>query len=199
MTILTWELIWIQRENSSTFSGVYGSQNSMKTPILDNTERSWALAMTALSNVWEEFDTQAWGKYEFTPEFVRLVCCTVSTSLRVRYTIWCPSSERWDDILFPRACRAVFASQLGAALIWAAQEARDAIAAVNMAPDHTHSLQRVADFLDAVGRKIGIDFEPGSGEVEILGEVKPHTDWDDLKNIFMVIVETLEKSLGIDR
>ncbi|KAJ6602825.1 hypothetical protein DFH09DRAFT_1069188 [Mycena vulgaris] len=68
-------------------------------------------------------------------------------------------------------CRAIFSDNLGQALLEAAACAKNAIPAENSQTlqgisgpnDEKHTLERVSDFLESLGYKIGTEFEPGKG------------------------------------
>ncbi|KAJ7487302.1 hypothetical protein B0H11DRAFT_2015129, partial [Mycena galericulata] len=150
----------------------------------DSTEESWALAIEALSNVWQNF--------AFLPipfhAFIQLVECTVLLAFKVNYSDW-----GCGEIRLSRRLRAIFVPKLGTSLGQAAQNARNMIPDPDTAPENTN-IQQIAQFLDALGNKIGTEFEETSGEVEIGGETKAYEDWRDLRKHFYTELNRLEKS-----
>ncbi|KAJ6506014.1 hypothetical protein DFH09DRAFT_1289161 [Mycena vulgaris] len=149
----------------------------------DETEKSWALAITALSNVWEKSAFAATACHDF----IRLARCTVSTVLQVRYIHRLLGNRymnllggRFFDKSLQNSTRATFSSRLSTSLIQATRNARNAIPTSDIAREDEQAFQRVIVLLETLGQKIGADFEPGSGEVKI-GECIDRTPLDQYK------------------
>ncbi|KAJ7487316.1 hypothetical protein B0H11DRAFT_2230639 [Mycena galericulata] len=149
----------------------------------NSSEESWALAIEALSNVWQSF--------AFTPTpvrlFIQLSKSTVLVSFKMVYY-----PRLWEKNALSSPLRAIFASKLGTSLLKAAQIASNTISATNTGLENTN-IQQIAQFLDALGGKIGTDFEPGSGEVEISGETKAYQNWGELRKHFNAELNRLEE------
>ncbi|KAJ7510908.1 hypothetical protein B0H11DRAFT_2402442 [Mycena galericulata] len=146
-------------------------------------EESWALAIEALSNVWQSF--------AFTPTPVRLFIQMSKSTVLVSFKmVYYP--RLWEKNALSSPLRAIFASKLGTSLLKAAQNARNTISATNTGLENTN-IQQIAQFLDALGGKIGTDFEPGSGEVEIGGETKAYQNWGELRKHFNAELNRLEE------
>ncbi|KAJ7487336.1 hypothetical protein B0H11DRAFT_1116475 [Mycena galericulata] len=149
----------------------------------DDTEKSWALAISALSNVWKNLEFIATP----TKEIIRLARCTISASLCDKYFIWSSSSTSgWDEKRLASAVRGIFASRLGASLTHAA---RNIVLA-----SHFTTHVRIADLLAVLGNKLGNEFESGHGEVVIGGEKKEYKDWDGLNDYLVAELDALEDS-----
>ncbi|KAJ7863608.1 hypothetical protein B0H14DRAFT_3862781 [Mycena olivaceomarginata] len=165
----------------------------------DQAEESWAMAVMALASVWRVFDFSA---VPGRPEIRRLARWTVFTSMRVIY--FTTNSLGADGILLSRPLKEHFITTLGESLIEAAANTRCII------PQHdgehsselrsasaeiAHATEQVADFLDTLSRKIGAEFEPGRGEVQIAGVIEAYEDWDGLEMMFLKEIERLEELL----
>ncbi|KAF7336328.1 hypothetical protein MVEN_02181200 [Mycena venus] len=167
--------------------------------LSDEDEESWVLALSALSHVWWEIrftDGPDWQR------FVQLTRCTISASLQTRY-VWGKS--------IAITTRTTFSSPLGTALTQAAADARWALSGPtehsmeNPLPfyplvetrtdEETQALGRVADFLEALGQKIGTEFEQKSGQILLGGSLKRYNDWKELKKYFMAELDSLERVL----
>ncbi|KAF7333404.1 hypothetical protein MVEN_02356200 [Mycena venus] len=159
--------------------------------FVDDSEESWSLSLTALANVWR--------KFEFIPalssDFIPLARCTVSTSLLVNYLTHRSSTDKVHERTMTWTCRVSFSPLLGQSLCQAAQNARSAMSS-DILYQTKDVLERVEEFLEILGKKIGSEFHPGSGEVEIRGEVKGYSDWDELRGHFMYELNELEERLN---
>ncbi|KAJ7232381.1 hypothetical protein C8J57DRAFT_1250597 [Mycena rebaudengoi] len=54
-------------------------------------------------------------------------------------------------------------------------------------------LGQVADFCEVLGKKLGIEFEPSKGELELRGAAKIYRDWDELKKLLQEELDRLEE------
>ncbi|KAJ7641235.1 hypothetical protein FB45DRAFT_353946 [Roridomyces roridus] len=164
----------------------------------DETEKSWALALKALSSLWRTFEFTTTNCN--THYFIRLARCTISTALQVQYRIpfWelAQEQEGRKQFNFRRECRAIFASELGNALILAARNARRAIAASSITGLEEARLARLTRLLRTFAHKVGTEFESNvDGEVHIGRKKSPYKDWQGLKDYFMEELDALEASL----
>jgi hypothetical protein len=139
--------------------------------LVDERNKSWVLALTALANVWKTF--------QFSPvstlECFRLARCTVSTSLSVQYFHW---EYDFTQKTIPSDIRKAFAPQLGQALIQAAANVRSILIESTpellggTGPEESPPVERIAELLDVLGEKLRTEFEPASGEVQLGGITK---------------------------
>jgi hypothetical protein len=143
----------------------------------------WALALTALSNVWESFHYTL----DASQQLAILARCTVNAALDVHYYD-ISRITRW-------AARTVFSTRLGASLTLAAQNAEAAISESNTGDEEHVALQRIAKLINTLGHKIATEFELGSGQVEISGEAKAYQHRQELQRLFQAELDTVEASL----
>ncbi|KAJ7113151.1 hypothetical protein C8R44DRAFT_984939 [Mycena epipterygia] len=157
--------------------------------LQDTTEESWAVAIMALSKVWNVFDFNTPHAFR---EFLRLIRCTVSTSLQVNCFDWFKAEH------FPPDIRAVFSSQLGKTLTKAAETARKTTPEDGNSHilHNTHAVKRVADLLRVLGKKISTEFEPASGNIQLGGSRKRYEDWEELRKHFENEINAVEQSLN---
>ncbi|KAJ6602867.1 hypothetical protein DFH09DRAFT_1470947 [Mycena vulgaris] len=85
----------------------------------DETEQSWALALTALAKAWANLDSANVQRYKC------LACCTVSLGLRDRYFHWGTGFRSAVGREISPHCRVIFSSQLSKALMDAASRAEE--------------------------------------------------------------------------
>ncbi|KAJ6484862.1 hypothetical protein C8R45DRAFT_1099013 [Mycena sanguinolenta] len=149
--------------------------------VNDEDEESWVLAVSALSNAWEELPFTVAPNWQ---RFVQLARCTITTSLQTRYV--------WGRNI-ANTTRTIFSSPLGRALAQAAANARSALSG-SCSYEETNTVGRVADFLEALGQKIATEFEPKSGQVLLGGSLKKYTDWKELRKYFMAELDGLQGS-----
>jgi hypothetical protein len=164
----------------------------------DDTDKSFALALTALSKAWDIFQlTDPAAIHEALP----LVRCTLSASLRVEYFHPYSSVNRHVKRSITPSFRTLFSCRLGQSLIKAAETARKAI----HIPDHGFSvacsqspipkelyLPKLADIMETLGQEVGNKFEPGSGTLELGGSVKEYNNWSALGSCFREEIDALE-------
>ncbi|KAJ7113173.1 hypothetical protein C8R44DRAFT_856153 [Mycena epipterygia] len=169
----------------------------------DTTENTWALALTALSNVWGSFDFSDARNLHEVP---RLGHCTVSAALQVKYFIRQPWTEpSYDEKMISPSPRAIFAAHLGQSLTEAAARVRRVLkeyghghggpGSMSGVIPSTQDLERMAELLGELGRKIGTEFEPGSGEVRFGKSRKTYKDWSDLERQLQAEMDGLEECL----
>ncbi|KAJ6602863.1 hypothetical protein DFH09DRAFT_1470940 [Mycena vulgaris] len=180
------------RENfSSVIRAVWVPELNKQHNFSDEMEESRTLALSALSKVWDSF------KYPNLHELIRLARCTVTTSLRVQYEHPWLDKERNISL----GCRKIFSSQLGKVLVEAAAHTRKAgteddprvsLSISSSGAQETQTLERAAKILEALGQKIGTEFDPGSGEVKLGGSKKHYRDWAELEKHFMMELDDLE-------
>ncbi|KAJ7479718.1 hypothetical protein FB451DRAFT_1556572 [Mycena latifolia] len=164
--------------------------------FLDETEESWALAITALSHMWGIAHSSA----ALGPDgFARLAKCAVSTSLVVDY-------YHGDELRqISTDCRAIFASHIGKTLVQAAAWAKNGIPQNEIqscpGPDRsdnqTKAVIRVAELLGVLGQKLATEFKPGAGEMKFGGLTKRYRNWLELENHILKELRGLRDSLGI--
>ncbi|KAJ6602848.1 hypothetical protein DFH09DRAFT_452994 [Mycena vulgaris] len=195
---LPWGRNYWARENfSSVICAVWVPELDKQHNFSDETEESWALALSALSKVWDSF------KYPNLHKLIRLARCTVTTSLRVQYYLPWLDMERNISL----DCRKIFSSQLGTTLVEAAARAREAnpehdpaVSPGNLNSDARHDgtqiLERLAEFLEALGQKIGTELDPGRGEMRLSGSMKHYKDWTELQKHLLGELNDLEVSLS---
>jgi hypothetical protein len=144
----------------------------------------------ALSNFWEAVN------YNNLDEVLRLARCTVKTALRVWYIAY-------DDvdlfrglgpkILITDKCRTIFAPRLGEAVVAVAVHARNGSQSqVSGIP----AGERLGQFLQALGQKIGTELNPEGGELHITGVTKVYRNWTELKNQLLEELDNLEPDLN---
>jgi hypothetical protein len=150
----------------------------------------------ALANVWDLFNFSS-----APPEdFVRLARCTVSTSLLVDYFHGNAGSAEFRRVEISPHCRAIFSLQLGNALARAERNARNMMPNNSLSADprteilyDQQTLERMSELLDALGEKIGTEYEPGDGEIYLEGSTKGYRDWEELKTHFLTEIDDLEQ------
>ncbi|KAJ7239695.1 hypothetical protein C8J57DRAFT_1372431 [Mycena rebaudengoi] len=201
-----WRSSQVKRFNS-VLRDVWSPQLEKHRKFEDHTEEAWALAITALSNAWKDFFSIPHG----SPAFVSLATTTISTSLLLRHVesftfkqlMYQITDGRGETPPISRAMRATYLPQLSEELIQAAGNARNAIL-VDEGKASSQSEQRsgimreemlgqIADFLEAFGKKLGIEFEPSRGELELRGAAKIYRDWDELKKLLQEELDRLEE------
>ncbi|KAJ6482021.1 hypothetical protein DFH09DRAFT_1463649 [Mycena vulgaris] len=190
---------WVTGNFSSVVRTVWALELDKQYNFSDESEESWALAVSALSKVWDSFE------YPNLHKFIPLARCTVTTFLRVQYKLpsW-PFHQRNISL----DCRIIFGSQLGKALVKAAAHARRVAPArkadVEDDPGNISSsgaqekqtLERAVKILEALGQKIGTEFDLTRGEVSLGGSKKHYRDWAELQKHFLAELDDLEASLS---
>jgi hypothetical protein len=172
---------------NSVMRRVWTHDRVQQHTFINDTEESWALALTALSKVWEHSNVPSFR------EVTRLARCTVETSLRVYYFFWDPNYGRVER-KFSYVCRALFSPPLGRILVRAAARLR--IRELENEPllsgDEGHIFEGVAEVLEALGRKLRTEFEPRRGKVQLRGTTKRYQNWSELEKHFLSELEALE-------
>jgi hypothetical protein len=184
------DLLFSEEEYIKVLRTIWISDSTEQHNFADTTEESWASAMTALSNVWRKIEFSATPSHEL----IRLARCTVSTSFHVTYSTWSSFKGTTTEKTISRKHRRTFLSQLGETLTEAAQTATNP--ALAWPETQLGGIQRVSRFLEELGHRIRGDFVPGTGEVQIGGEMKRYRDWVELKEHFMAELDRLEDSLS---
>ncbi|KAJ7921698.1 hypothetical protein B0H13DRAFT_2318208 [Mycena leptocephala] len=182
----------------SVICSVWVPEFTDQMQLVNERNKSWVLALTALANVWKTF------QFSPTPDLkcFRLARCTVSTSLCIKYFY---REHDYTAKPIPGDIRAAFAPQLGETLIQAAGNARNTLTRSSPPPlgdmgeeEHqntTPPFERIAELLDALGAKVSSEFEPTSGEVRLGGATKRYRDWEELQKHFEAELDVLEESL----
>ncbi|KAJ7113058.1 hypothetical protein C8R44DRAFT_797132 [Mycena epipterygia] len=158
----------------------------------DATEESWALALTALSTVWDNF---RFAGLQSLTEVVRLGRCTVSTAFQVECFHYEPGGVRGWNQISPKT-RAIFSKQLTKSLTLAADNARKAFDLQNplsgvQAESKNYAPEPIAQWLETLGETFGSEFD---AEVHLGGSRKECNDWGVLKNHFLAELEALDRS-----
>ncbi|KAJ7841092.1 hypothetical protein B0H14DRAFT_3140353 [Mycena olivaceomarginata] len=169
---------------------IWISDSAEQHNFADTTEESWALAMTALSNVWCKIEFSTMPSHEL----IRLARCTVSMSFHVTYSTWSSFKGTTIEKTISRKHRRIFSLRLGETLTETAQTATNPVLA--WPETQLSGIQQVSRFLEELGHRIRGDFVPGTGEVQIGGEMKRYRDWVELKEHFMAELDRLEDSLS---
>jgi hypothetical protein len=158
----------------------------------NETEKTWVFALLALSNVWRDFNVlpPSWH------EVIQLVRCTIFTSLRTNYcTRTVPYGIDLEKIV-PSTLRVTFSAQLGTSLTQAAGNIRNKISEMEVTQQNENAGERVAQFLDILGQKIGTEFEPQSGHVQLGGSAREYKDWTHLEKLFHSELDDVEEMLN---
>ncbi|KAF7356276.1 hypothetical protein MVEN_00959400 [Mycena venus] len=125
----------------------------------DDTEKSAALALSALANVWEAFD---WSVFTDLHELVGLIRCTISTALPTN--AFNPHNRRnynFDAKQITHAGRTIIAPQLVKSLTDAAKHARDTLLdprcqiSTSTGSGESRRLRHLADLLELMSHTIG--------------------------------------------
>ncbi|KAJ6602823.1 hypothetical protein DFH09DRAFT_1069186 [Mycena vulgaris] len=160
----------------------------------DEAEKSWALALSALGKVWEGFE-------QHDRHIIELFRCTTATPLRVHY-VHLDKPWNWVEKQFPSDCRAIFACQLGEALLEAAARMKaippnkpESSTGSDIGHDEKKTLERISDVLVTLGHTIRTELEPGGGEVQLGGSKKRYQNWTELQKLFWEELDDLEASL----
>ncbi|KAJ7268488.1 hypothetical protein C8J57DRAFT_345733 [Mycena rebaudengoi] len=156
----------------------------------DDSEQSWALALVALSNFWEAVD------HNNIDEVLRLARCTVETALQVWYIAddnVALLSSLSAKILITDKCRTIFAPRLGEAVVVAAVHARNGS---QLQVSGLPAGERLGQFLQTLGQKIGTELNPGGGELHISDVTKVYRNWTELKNQLLEELNNLEADLN---
>ncbi|KAJ7865503.1 hypothetical protein B0H13DRAFT_1898522 [Mycena leptocephala] len=182
---------FISSQFISVIRSVWVPEFTDQMQLLNERNKSWVLALTALANVWNTFQFSSMHALAC----LHLARCTVSTSLRVQY--FCREHD-YTQKPIPSDIRAAFSSQLGEALIQAAANARSILVEPSpellggTRPEESPPFERIAELLDVLGKKLQTEFEPASGEVQFGGATKQYKDWKQLEEYFEAEFDTLE-------
>jgi hypothetical protein len=101
----------------------------------DETEQSWAMAMTALSNAWATLEFNS----DPAQEFIRLAGCTIAASLRENHSH--VHEHGWNERRITSSCRAIFSTRLSKALAQVAQNARNVRLASDISLSNQNALE----------------------------------------------------------
>ncbi|KAJ6586502.1 hypothetical protein DFH09DRAFT_1308521 [Mycena vulgaris] len=156
--------------------------------FIDKTGKAWALSIAALSNTWSQLDSTV--RPTGWHQILQLARCTTTTSLRINYVV--RNVRDWDKGRFFAADRGVYSARLGFSLVMAAQN----IGRLELSQENRETVDRFARSLDALGQKIGTEFEPRAGEVQLGGSVRKYRDWRDLEMALNAEWEDLEVLLN---
>jgi hypothetical protein len=175
-----------------------------KQCFADDIEECWALAILALSNVWEKYEIT--GSLDVR-EIVLLVRCTISTVFLTTY--YTPSAKQKSSLerVFEAKklsfeTRRIFCLRLATSL-------RDAAGQVNAAdssrtqhlPTQTEaknvqfSTEAVGTFLQTLGQELASEFQSTSNGDRV-GTPRKEEDWKELENRFLADLNDLEERLN---
>ncbi|KAJ7125763.1 hypothetical protein C8R43DRAFT_1111438 [Mycena crocata] len=172
----------------------------------DRSEKSWTLALAALSNVWETFDFTA--EMFSLRDFVTLARCTVSTSLLGDYfkrrhePRIMGDPYTWKEI--PAALRTLCFPKLSTALTGAAQRAKDAIldrgaqisghiSSSEILYNSSFALERVAWLLRAFSQILTTELESGGGEMQLGDHTREYGNWQELRGQFLEELDEIQR------
>jgi hypothetical protein len=156
----------------------------------DDTEKCSVMAITALANAWDIF---SWSSASQIHEAVRLARCTVSAALHVDY--FNPARHRSYDFkqtpMTPG--RRTIAPRLAKSLGDTANRARDAIVDPDLVESNESGRLTVfVELLEVLSHTIGSQLESNGGEITLRGSKKPYNDWEALRKILTLELDTLD-------
>jgi hypothetical protein len=185
----------LQTPYLSILERIYGVKYTGTYQFTDDTEKTLAQTLIALSNVWEGF---TFSEQQTLQVFYQVIRCTISIAFKSRYLDNFYTDEVPNILISPNF-RATFYAPLGDSLIQAARNAEDVIpdapSQIHDQPDsdssiqeRTHILHRAATLLDKMGQALKNESE---GEQVDHGEKQVEKYWFDLKTDFLEQVDRL--------
>jgi hypothetical protein len=179
---------------TSVFRDIWVPEFDEQHQFTHDSEHLVALALTALSNVWEVHDFRTSPIVE---RFLQLARCTVSTALWSDYD-YVPTTDSWSvrQGLPPNLMR-LFSPPLFKSMTKAAANARNAIPSQGMSPDNNY-LEGMAELLDTLAESLAKECESNWTKVEVEGPTQDHNVWEDLKKNLLGKIDAFEESLGAE-
>ncbi|KAJ7238377.1 hypothetical protein C8J57DRAFT_1246453 [Mycena rebaudengoi] len=155
------------------------------------TERTWAVTLISLANVWESFN---FSDYQVlpVPDLYQLAKCTVSTALKAHYVHLPDFHDLTIQIWFFRHpnFRAIFCTRLGDALSQAAINAK------MQYPMSKHRINPIPTWLlEGAGRILEEMGQALKSEPDVRGEQAGKWYWDTLRTLFGKEITVLEESM----
>ncbi|KAJ7238417.1 hypothetical protein C8J57DRAFT_1246491 [Mycena rebaudengoi] len=175
---------------------MWGGNYSGEYDFMNNSERTWAVTLISLSNVWESFN---FSDYQVLPNLYRLAKCTISTALEAHYVHLPDFHGEHVSIMISANFRAIFCTRLGDALSQAAINAKNARSdeQVQNEPHSSTGTQgtRHRQLLEGAGRILEEMGQALTSEPDVHGEQAEKWYWDTLRTKFEKEIRVLEESM----
>ncbi|KAJ7238420.1 hypothetical protein C8J57DRAFT_1246495 [Mycena rebaudengoi] len=170
---------------------IWGGSYSGAYDFMNNSERTWAVTLISLANVWESFN---FSDYQVlpVPDLYQLAKCTVSTALKAHYVHLPDFHDLTIQIWFFRHpnFRAIFCTRLGDALSQAAINAK------MQYPMSKHRINPIPTWLlEGTGRILEEMGQVLKSEPDVRGEQAEKWYWDTLRTKFEKEITVLEESM----
>ncbi|KAJ7902375.1 hypothetical protein B0H13DRAFT_2026608 [Mycena leptocephala] len=180
---------------TSVFRDIWVPEFDEQHQFTHDSEHFVALALTALSNVWEVHDFRTSPVVE---RFLQLARCTVSMSLASGYH-HDPATDSWSVRQeLPPNLMLLFSAPLFKSMKKAAANARNTILSEGMSPNKKHYLEGMAELLDTLAESLAKECESSHTKAEVEGPRQDHNVWEDLKKNLLGKIDAFEESLGAE-